>query len=96
MYEQGAGRYLGQFRPDEVFNLSEDVVAHRFIASETGPICMNGSDFHTMVRDQQKVSIFCSFCKEEVCVVRSCVCLYPQGLRGFQIWIYLLLVLKIR
>ena len=73
VYEQGAGRYLDQFSPDEVFDLSEDVQAHRFIASETGPICMNGSDFHTMVRDQQSDYLLFflqggGLCSSELCL----------------------------
>lgn len=73
VYEQGAGRYLQQFSPDEVFDLSEDVEAHRFIASDTGPICMNGSDFHTMVRDQQSENLLFflqggGLCSSELCL----------------------------
>ena len=46
------GRYLGQYDPIEQVESDSGVIAHAFPAEDDGPMCLYGTDFHTMTLDK--------------------------------------------
>ena len=74
--DQGADRYLGAFCPSESINSDTGVIAHEFPAALDGPMCLYGTDFHTMTHDQgsEDLVVFLQgggLCYSELCIAVS-------------------------
>ena len=76
LYDQGMGRYVGEFEPDTE-NLDETgFLIHQFSAELAGPRCMTGEDYHVMTRDQghENMVLFLQgggLCYSEICIAVS-------------------------
>lgn len=73
MADAGLDRYLGAFTPELREDFPDGTTTYRFPLGDDTPMCMDGTAFHTMVRDLGNDDIILYFqgggaCWSEVCV----------------------------
>jgi len=76
LIDQGFNRYLGVYAPTDESVDESGVTSYRFAAEEDGPMCMSGTDFYSMTRDQKSRDLVFflqggGLCYSELCLAVS-------------------------